>query len=935
MRGTHLLERADELAALGDAVAGAVAGEGRLVVVEGPAGIGKSRLLGAGRATADEAGMRVLAARASELEREFPYGVVRQLFEGAVAGREGDALFVGAASGCSAVFAAPDDPGEEGAAGSYAILHGLYWLTLNLADGEPVSLAVDDLHWTDAPSLRFLSYLAHRLEGAPVLVVATVRAHEPAVDERLLAELVRDPGAVVIRPAPLSAGAVAAVVAERLGAEPAPAFAAACQEVADGNPLLLGQLLAALQADGVAPDAAHAGRVRDVGPRALSSTVLLRLGRLSPGAIAVARAVAVLGDAAHVGPVAELTGLSAEAVAGATGELARAEILRSDTRLGFVHALVRDAVYLDMPPGERELQHARAARMLANGGAPPEQVAAHLLAVPPAGDPEAARALHAAGRAALRSGAPESAAPYLRRALAEPPVAEDRAALLFELGGAEASMNGAAAAEPLRAAYAELKDPVARAVAAGLLGRMLMFIGDPHGAVAVVRTAAADLPPDLHDLARALNAFEALATLFGAGDPEAAFAELATFRSEPLGPGPGPGARLLQATAALAWAYGGGSAEECVELAAQALDDGQLVAADPGLGAVAPIIVLALADRDEAVTALEAALAEGRRHGSLFTVAGLHLWEGFVLCRRGDLDAAEAQLRTCWTELDSWGFGPEAARYAGAFLSAVLLERGDLAGSREALERSHDPGDRSDGTRFWLNAQLELLVAEGRADATLDAADEFAARYPHYRNPAYARWRSCRAQALDRLGRRDEAIALVEQELGHARAWGAPGPVGTTLRILGTMKREDGLADLRAAVDVLGGSAARLEHAKALAALGAALRRGKQIDAAREPLREALELASVCGADGLAEHVRAELRASGVRPRRDALSGPESLTASERRVADRAASGETNRDIAQSLFVTPKTVEVHLSNAYRKLGIRSRRELAGALGAPA
>ncbi len=184
------------------------------------------------------------------------------------------------------------------------------------------------------------------------------------------------------------------------------------------------------------------------------------------------------------------------------------------------------------------------------------------------------------------------------------------------------------------------------------------------------------------------------------------------------------------------------------------------------------------------------------------------------------------------------------------------------------------------------------------------------------------------------MGRTAEALALVEEELELARGWGAPSAVGHTLTVLGTLQREAGIETLREAIAVLEPSTARLEHAKALAALGSALRRRRQPTEAREPLRRALELAAVCGADGLAEHVRSELYATGTRPRNDAMSGPDSLTPSERRVADLAAGGQTNRDIAQALFVTPKTVEVHLSNTYRKLGIRSRRELPAALGAP-
>jgi DNA-binding NarL/FixJ family response regulator len=169
------------------------------------------------------------------------------------------------------------------------------------------------------------------------------------------------------------------------------------------------------------------------------------------------------------------------------------------------------------------------------------------------------------------------------------------------------------------------------------------------------------------------------------------------------------------------------------------------------------------------------------------------------------------------------------------------------------------------------------------------------------------------------------------EEVELARRWGAPGELGRTLRMLGTLEREGGLDHLREAVDLLAGSPARLEHAKALAALGSALRRFRKPTDAREPLRLALELAAACGAAALAEDVRTELYATGARPRQAAASGVGSLTAAELRVVNLAADGQTNRDIAQTLFVTPKTVEVHLSNAYRKLGISSRRELAGAL----
>jgi DNA-binding CsgD family transcriptional regulator len=213
-----------------------------------------------------------------------------------------------------------------------------------------------------------------------------------------------------------------------------------------------------------------------------------------------------------------------------------------------------------------------------------------------------------------------------------------------------------------------------------------------------------------------------------------------------------------------------------------------------------------------------------------------------------------------------------------------------------------------------------------------EAADDYAGRFDELVvNPMDAPWRSHKAHALSALGRQDEARELVGTELERAHAWGAPGTVARTLRTLGTLERDRGLAHLEEAVALTATSPARLEHAKALAGLGAALRRARRPTVAREPLRVALEIAVVSGAERLAEHVRSELYASGARPRTATLTGVGSLTATELRVAELAAGGATNREAAQALFVTPKTVEMHLGNVYRKLGIRSRRELPAAL----
>jgi DNA-binding CsgD family transcriptional regulator len=921
-----LLERGPELEQLDTQIALAAAGQGRLVVVEGPAGIGKSRLLAEARGQA-EGRLRVLSARGSELEREFAFGVVRQLFESELATPERrEALLAGAAAPAAAVFGEPATD-VEGA--SFASLHGLYWLVLNLVEDGALLLAVDDLHWCDRPSLSFLAYLSRRLEGQPLLLLTGLREAEPGTDAALLGEISGDPAATPIRPGPLSEAAVATFVEERLEAPPEAPFSAACRESTGGNPLLLTQLLTALGSESVRPDAANVRVVTEIGPRAVSRTVLVRLARLPAEARLVAPAVAVLGDAAALSAVASLAGIEERGMAEATRALAQAEILRSEAPLAFVHPLVRDAVYYELSPAERELQHARAAAILRDAGAPAEQVAAQLLLASPIGERWATDVLWAAGRAAMRAGAADSAIAYLRRALHEHPGGADHPELLYELGVAEALVSGPAAVEHLARAYDELSDPATRAAVAGVLGRALIFMGAPEEAGAMARRAARELPHELSDLRMALEALEFMTIYFGAGDP-GTMSRLQAHRDLPTG---GPGSRMLAAMAAWEAVCTDGTASQCAELALAALADGELTAADSVLIQFAAIVTLVVTDRPEIVEIWKEVVAEAHRRGSLLSASSTHLWLGFSQLRRGDLAAAEESLRASDEEFRIWGHASYAMSHSRSHLATVLYERGRLDEAFQLLGElgTVDPGSNASG--WWLTTRGTLLTGAGRAEEAARVADELARHCAVMPDPARLWWRSLKAEALDRLDRREEAVELATEELSVTRAFGAPSHLGRTLRVLGTLQHDRGLDTLREAVDVLEGSTARLEQAKALAALGSALRRARRPTEAREPLRRALELAGVCGAEGLAEQIRSELGAAGARPRRDALSGVESLTPQERRVADLAAAARTNRDIAQELYVTPKTVEVHLSNAYRKLGISSRRELEGALAA--
>jgi DNA-binding CsgD family transcriptional regulator len=380
----------------------------------------------------------------------------------------------------------------------------------------------------------------------------------------------------------------------------------------------------------------------------------------------------------------------------------------------------------------------------------------------------------------------------------------------------------------------------------------------------------------------------------------------------------------------------GGNADECVDLVLRAAADGTLMAAAHASGpAMGGIIVLALADREEAVQLCEDVLLSAHRRGSIFEASGGHLFKGYSLLLRGELAEAERLLREAARLTDEWG-STAVRLYPAAYLADTLVERGDLAGARAALAEAHVPADAPVSTNlsWWYAARLRIAAAAGDWPAVLALADEVEALFEGVIvNPAWVPWRSHRAEALHALGRAEEARGQAELEVDLAQRWGGPRVLGRSLRLLAAVSGADGLPLLETASQILDGSPARLEHAKVLAALGTALRLERRPTEAREPLRQALELAVVCEAEPLVEHIRTELYAAGSRPRGDAFSGLASLTPSERRVAALAAGGQTNRDIAQALYVTPKTVELHLSNAYRKLEIRSRRELPLALDA--
>jgi class 3 adenylate cyclase/DNA-binding CsgD family transcriptional regulator len=923
-----LLERAEELAAVDVAIAGSESGAGRLVVIEGPAGIGKTSLLAEGRARAAAAGLTILYARASELEAAFSFGVVRQLFEAAVTtGREEERsrLLGGAAAQAARLFGpgSGDGSSEEDV---YALLHGLYWLTANLAEARPLALAVDDVHWSDAPSLRWLAYLARRLEGVPVCVLATLR---PLADEHpLLAELLADPATAIVRPNALSAPSVAELVQQELGSDAEEAFSLACHHATGGNPLLLRELLRTLAAEDVAPVSASVPLVERLAPDAVTRSVRLRLGRLPAEAAQLSRAVAVLGDRAEREQAAGLAQLERRQVAPAAAALARADLLRPEPPFSFVHPLVRNAVYESIPAQEREVEHARAVGLLVELAAPLEQVAAQLLLAPPESVPRTVGLLREAAQRAAGEAGLESAVRYLTRALEEPVDDEERGELLLELAANEARLGAPELLAHLREALSLLSGN-GRAQAALALGHGLYWAGHEEEGVEVLEQALAtgdDLDEELR--LRLEAELMANASRLASGYEEAR-RRLANLD---VTPEQGPGARLLLGGKAYHAGAGGGDCAEAAERAEAAL--AAMPVEELAWNYTTGIYTLLHTDRlDLARRYLDSAISEVRRRGAVFQFASLSMTRGIIQYARGALLDAEADGRAALEALphrNVW-FVP----HAHGWLAQTLVERGavdEAATLLESVDAAPDPFSQTP----LLRAQALVAAARGDHQAALKHALELGrmlAAFGHTNPPAsYPAWRSLAAIEEHALGETAEAIALAQEEVSLARAWGAPRTLGRALRTLGLIQGgEVGIALIREAVAVLEPSPARLEHAYALANLGAALRRANQRAEAREHLRQALELAQRSGATVLAEQAHEELIATGARPRRIVQSGAAALTPSERRIAAMAAKGMSNREIAQALFVTLRTVEMHLSNAFRKLGVSSRTQLPAAL----
>jgi DNA-binding CsgD family transcriptional regulator len=937
-----LLEREDEQAAIEHLLASVVARRGSALLFEGEAGLGKTSLLDVASRAGGALGCRVLRARGEVMEREFAFGIVRQLFSGlrhTLTASELGEVFSGAAALAGPLI------GFQGGADTVvhdpaAAFHGLYWLTAGLCELAPLLLIVDDAHAGDDPSLGWLFYLARRLEGSPIGVI--VAARSAYTEREPLRALAAEPLVRGHALAGLTLSATEALARERLGAHLDLARVEHYHAVTSGNPLYLGELLRDTLAGARAPSArAQTGTPHGDG---LASLLRRRLGRLSASARSLLEAAAVLGADSDVRVAATLAGLDADDAVHAAAELRSAGLVGLEPRLTFKHPVVRETLHGGLETTARRAAHVRAAALLAARRAPAEEISAHLLLGEAGELAEAPELLRRAARDAVARAAPESAVRYLERALEEPLEDGRRFGLLSELAAAAELADDPRTTSWLSAALRLAPDAAAAADIRLALARVLLGQGQAAHAVAVLEQAiepggGGDAAVDLRLRCGLLGAAKTLNDQTG-WPPERIRALERRIR-ELIGHAAIADTAAERAALAILSAHG----DLTITVAAAIADARRTMAGDRLLRELpigSPAVSVAFEAfvwagvPDEAISHLDVALQIAQAQGAESAAALVLAHRAEARWAMGDLAAAEADAAGA-LELGPGRRFLISALFAAAWLTVVWVERGQTDAAAALLRERGLDGALGPQTMFvplrFARGSLALAGGDHRSAVTEFTAAGAALVAGDLARPGVVPWRPGAATAHAGLGEMEAARRLLADELRDAERIGAAVPRAIALRVAASMNpdRRAAAEQLRDSVGALEHGPAKLELARSLGALGGSMRRAGERREAREPLRRALDLSHRCGAWALHREVAAELLTAGARPRRDRITGRDALTAAERRVAGLAAEGLSNREIAQRLFVTVKTVETHLGHVYTKLGVRSRSGLAAQL----
>ena len=800
------------------------------------------------------------------------------------------------------------------------VVYGARWAIEELSQGQPLLLIVDDLHWADASSMQALDLLSATLEQLPCLIVAGVRSGERVEAPDALSRLMA--AGRVLSPQQLSKGAVADLV-RSVRPMATDADIDDMHRTSGGVPFYVTEMLTG---EGL--------------PEAVVGSLSGRMDRLSPTAGQTAQAVCVLSDQASVGTVAELANLSIDVVAADLSALTAAHVLvATKGRHAPAQPIVCDGLMARLSATEVSDLHTRAAAVLTGRGASRAVVAAHLVKTLSGKDPGVRARLAEQGALALQAGAPDVAVDYLQRALEEGPVGPDDVLLLSTSARALSRTGHLDAALELWDKAAQLADEDTRMTLRAEAGDALVVAGrhrDAEAAYGELLTLDGPGAGKQKLLARMV-----MAGLLTGESSDYLRQQVDVVLGHPASDDTHED-RLNLAAGAVLLTFAGTDAAKARELAIRAVGGGSLLDEETADGSglyLASGVLDWVSAFIEGEAVLTSAIEDARDRNSLMGLATAATCRGHLRTRMGMVSEALADLATAMAQREhGWN------AYLAPLLSAQVecrIARGELdlaATHRDELEElSHVPGSTG---AYATHALAELASAQADHERAAHLYAEVGRMVSErLDNPAILPWRAGESLARIRLGDTRAAVALARENLELARQFGAPYAVAQALRTVAAVDASiDRIAVLREALDVLRHTQApRLEAqiATDLAGMVLLAHGMAQTSEVVALLRRAESYASFQELRPLGDRVHRLLERIGEPVKRSSAETLGSLTTSERRVADLAAAGLSNRQIAQQLFVTVKAVEWHLSNVYRKLGIRSRTRLPALLNVPA
>ncbi|WUH94364.1 AAA family ATPase [Streptomyces sp. NBC_00433] len=942
-----LLERETETAALEALLAdlsgpsqGAVAlGTGGLLVFAGPAGLGKTTLLGEVRKRATARGCTVLSARGGEQEQGVAFQVVRHLLQPLLAtGTEAEhrealgnwydivapavGLVAGAANG------SPDPQG---------VRDGLDWIVTRFAvQRAPLVVMLDDAHWADAESLAWLTGFAPRADELPMLLVIAYRPDELPRDAMAFGRLAERHGSRTLDLAPLTPGAVSRIVRDTLGEDADEAFCRETWAVTGGNPFEAVEVAARVADRGLKPQVANLPELRELASAVKGGGLVERLERLGTAAVRFAWSVAVLGAEASRSRAASVGGLGESESAAAVALLREARILAAashdlleaaDSRLEFFHPLVSTAVYRAIPAAFRVAMHGQAAAVVSQAGLGSTAVARHLLETHPESDPWVVQQLSDAAREYQRAGAPDAARRCLARALREPPAMEDRAQVLYELGCSALLTEPAITVNHLRAA---LDEPVLTPdLREAIVYRLAQALGHSDRTAEAAQTVAdatrwaTDVKTRLH-----LQAEQFMWNAFRADEQDSTARSRKLARLADHLTGRGTAERYILGLRAWDAMVRGEPAATALHWAEQALGDG-LPWTDEQWGFEVPVLVALTFMYADQPGRAEELFTRGIVECQARGWRGAHLSFGYTLLgyirfRRGRLGSAESMVRDGLRIADRVGHQVPAQYFAVGILIEILLAKG-RADEAQELAATYRYGEITPSAVVYPDAQAvfgELLLALGRHREAEEQLTRVGERLDArgMRNPAWCPWPLHLALAKE-VTDPERAAEVAEEGVRRARRFGTQSAIGQALHALAAvtpMTRRAGV--LAEAVAHLERSPSGYDLARALVDHGATLRRTGLAQHAAEQLHRGLEGAVQCGADALAARARTELDATGLWPLQPRTADADSLTVQERTVAEWAAGGWSNARIAEALGASDAVVTRLLSDIFLKAG---------------